>query len=134
MYGVPVNVRFVSVSCDARTDAPHGAMQLTPRGNRLSGLTTTNGTRATGGLVASQTSYPPEVSAIPSQNCDIWCQLAGPVVKAWAGQMTSQPVLGLAAIVKSAVMPAFASAMIAFQSAAARSAGVRATFARKRAL
>ena len=48
--------------------------------------------------------------------------------------MTSQPAVGFIAMLKSAVIPAFASAMIDAQSAAARSAGVRATLARNRAL
>ena len=71
---------------------------------------------------------------MPIQNCDIWCQLAGPVAYDCTGQMTSHPAVGFIETLKSAVMPALASAMIAFQSAAARSAGVRATLARKRAL
>src|SRR6266851_626523 len=51
-------------------------------------------------------------------------------------QEMSHPAAGGGSMVirKSAVMPAFASAMIAAQSAVARSAGVRPTFARNRAL
>ena len=90
----------------------------------------------------SQWSYPldvsaaPDVSAMPSQNCDIWCQLAEPVAKCWIIQEMSQPPAGGGSIViwRSAVMPAFASAMIAPHAAVSRSAGVRATLARNRAL
>src|SRR2546423_455507 len=71
---------------------------------------------------------------MPSQNCDIWCQLADPVANACTGQTTSQPAVGFAAMLKSAVMPALASAMMESQGAAARSAGVRPTLARNRAL
>ena len=50
------------------------------------------------------------------------------------GQTTSHPAAGFIAMLKSAVIPAFASAMMLAQSAAARSAGLRPTLARNRAL
>ena len=71
---------------------------------------------------------------MPSQNCDSWCQLAEPVAYACTGQMTSHPAEGFMATLRSLLMPAFASAMTAAQSTAARSVGSRATLARRRAL
>src|SRR5206468_3693121 len=123
-YGTPLKVRLVSTFCAAR---------VMPLGKRRSVVTTRNGSRSAASVL-SQASYPPELSAMPSQNCDIWCQLAGPVANACAGQTISQPVAGLAATLKSAVMPVLASAMMLTQSAEARSAGVRPTLARNRAL
>ena len=106
-------------------------------GKRLSGVTTRNAQRPQVGIVlASQGVYAPEVSAIPSQNCDIWCQLAEPVAKAWMTHAISHPPAGGGFIViwKSAVIPFVASPSTAVQSTVASSAGVRATVARKRAL
>ena len=115
--------------------------RVVPCGKRRSGVTTVKATRFAG-AVLSQLSYPtaglaaPDVSAIPSQNCDIWCQLADPVAKCWITQEMSQPPAGGGTMViwKSVVIPAFASPMITAQFAVARSAAVRATLARNRAL
>src|SRR5712692_3677035 len=71
---------------------------------------------------------------MPSHNCDICCQFADPVANAWMGHTTSQPAAGLVPMLKSAVMPAVASAITEAQSTAARSAGFLATPARSRAL
>ena len=68
---------------------------------------------------------------MPMKKGGIWCQR--PKVEYWARQLMTGPVTVFVVIWCVAVMPPSASAMTAVQSTAARSAGVRATFARMRA-
>src|SRR2546430_11535896 len=83
----------------------------------------------------NQRSYPPDTSAIPSQNCDIWCQLAEPVANCCGTHVISHAPAGGGAMVisKLLVIPPEASVMTLLQSTTpgfARSAGVRAPPAR----
>src|SRR5438552_17100671 len=71
---------------------------------------------------------------MPMKNCDSWCQAPEPVAYCWMGQETSHPLEGDIRTLKSLVIPALACGITCAQSTAARSAGVRATPAMKRAL
>src|SRR5438445_13900314 len=69
--------------------------RVVPEGKRLSGVTTKNWQRLqTGSVLDSHWSYAPEVSPIPNQNCDIWCQFAEPVANCCGTQETSHAPAG----------------------------------------
>src|SRR5256885_17063745 len=81
------------------------AARVVPRGRRLSSDTTRNGQRLQTGMERlNQRAYPPEMSAIPSQNCDISCQVAEPVANCCPTHVMSQAPAGGGAILISTML------------------------------
>src|SRR5438105_6346441 len=107
------------------------AARVSPDGNLLSGVLNRNGVRAVRAS-CNQASYAPVVSAIPRTKGVIWLHVVAVAICDCTAPL--QPVTVFTWITKSDVIPFVASAIIAAQSAAARSVGLRPSPARNFAL